>query len=160
MQEIPGKSGLGAASLSSLSSLLGSGGSISGAGGTNPFFNTPSLLQAQDPYFSLNALQPGSSSAANSMDILQKSMQDGGLSSILNPGDFVTIQDNHEKARIWRLDSKTLLQEYKVNGKDTDGETLYMATSRFTGINNKRYFLKDAIVLVFYFLIFFCKPFD
>ena len=72
LQEIPGKSGLGAASLSSLSSLLGSGGSISGAGGTNPFFNTPSLLQAQDPYFSLNALQPGSSSAANSMDILQK----------------------------------------------------------------------------------------
>jgi len=90
LQEIPGKSGLGAASLSSLSSLLGSGGSISGAGGTNPFFNTPSLLQAQDPYFSLNALQPGSSSAANSMDILQKSMQNGGLSSILNNYNFLS----------------------------------------------------------------------
>lgn len=65
LEEIPGKSGMG-----NFSSLLGSGGSVRGGG--NPFFNTPSLLQAQDPYFNLNSLQAGSSSAANSMDILQK----------------------------------------------------------------------------------------
>ena len=70
LEEIPGKSGMGGTGMNSFSSLLGSGGSV--RGGSNPFFNTPSLLQAQDPYFSLNSLQPGSSSAANSMDILQK----------------------------------------------------------------------------------------
>ena len=70
LEEIPGKSGMGGTGMNSFSSLLGSGGSV--RGGSNPFFNTPSLLQAQDPYFSLNSLQAGSSSAANSMDILQK----------------------------------------------------------------------------------------
>merc|ERR550519_248725 len=74
--------------MGNFSSLLGSGGSVRGGG--NPFFNTPSLLQAQDPYFNLNSLQAGSSSAANSMDILQKSMQNGGLSSILNNYNFLS----------------------------------------------------------------------
>lgn len=70
LQEIPGKSG-GAAGLS-LQSLLGSATGSGGSTGSNPFFNSPSMLQAQDPYFSLNSLQPGSSAASNSIDILQK----------------------------------------------------------------------------------------
>ena len=76
LEEIPGKkrpnplnpNNLG--NINNLSSLLGSGGSVSG--GANPFFNSPALLQAQDPYAAYMNSKAGSSAAANSMDILQK----------------------------------------------------------------------------------------
>ena len=74
LQEIPGKSGLSGGGMAALSGLLGSsmsGGSVM-SGASNPFFNPPSILQAQDPYFALNAMQPGSSSAASTVDLLQK----------------------------------------------------------------------------------------
>merc|ERR1712051_546536 len=75
LEEIPGKkrpnpNNLG--NINNLSSLLGSGNNVTG--GANPFFNS----------------QTGSSAAANSMDILQKSMQNGGLSSILNNYNFLS----------------------------------------------------------------------
>ena len=73
LEEIPGKrrpnpNNLG--SINNLSSLLGSGGSVSG--GASSFFNSPALLQAQDPYAAYMNSKAGSSAAANSMDILQK----------------------------------------------------------------------------------------
>lgn len=74
LQEIPGKSSalgaLGAGGPINLSALLG-GASGSGTGGG--FFNPPSILQAQDPYFSLaSTLGAAGSSSSNTMDILQK----------------------------------------------------------------------------------------
>merc|ERR1712051_257022 len=91
LEEIPGKkrpnpNNLG--NINNLSSLLGSGNNVTGGG--NPFFNSQTLLQAQDPYAAYMNSKAGSSAAANSMDILQKSMQNGGLSSILNNYNFLS----------------------------------------------------------------------
>ena len=69
LQEIPGKSG-GLPGISSLSSLLGTASGGSGSGGA--FFNPPSILQAQDPFFQLASMQAGGSSSANTLDLLQK----------------------------------------------------------------------------------------
>ena len=75
LQEIPGKSGL-PGSMSSLQSLLGAAAAASGGGsggaGAGAFFNPPSILQAQDPFFNLAAMQAGGSSSANTLDLLQK----------------------------------------------------------------------------------------
>ena len=73
LQEIPGKSGL-PGSMSSLQSLLGAAAAASGggSGGAGAFFNPPSILQAQDPFFNLAAMQAGGSSSANTLDLLQK----------------------------------------------------------------------------------------
>ena len=73
LEEIPGKkrpnpNNLG--NINNLSSLLGSGNNVTG--GANPFFNSQTLLQAQDPYAAYMNSKAGSSAAANSMDILQK----------------------------------------------------------------------------------------
>ena len=73
LEEIPGKkrpnpNNLG--NINNLSSLLGSGNNVTGGG--NPFFNSQTLLQAQDPYAAYMNSKAGSSAAANSMDILQK----------------------------------------------------------------------------------------
>ena len=102
LNEIPGKSGHNAASsalldayasrgamgLAGLSGLLGAG--VGSGAGSNPLYNPSSILQAQDPYFNLSALQAGSSSNANTLDILQKSIQNGGLGSILNQYNFLS----------------------------------------------------------------------
>ena len=71
LQEIPGKSGL-PGNMSSLQSLLGAAASGGGSGGAGAFFNPPSILQAQDPFFNLAAMQAGGSSSANTLDLLQK----------------------------------------------------------------------------------------
>ena len=73
LQEIPGKSGL-PGSMNSLQSLLGAAAAASGggSGGAGAFFNPPSILQAQDPFFNLAAMQAGGSSSANTLDLLQK----------------------------------------------------------------------------------------
>ena len=71
LQEIPGKSTL--PGINSLSSLLGTvGGSGAASGGAGAFFNTPNILQAQDPFFNLASMQAGGSSSTNTLDILQK----------------------------------------------------------------------------------------
>lgn len=96
LQEIPGKSSaLGAlGGQMSLSALLGgAGGSSSG------FFNAPSILQAQDPFFPLTNLgAAGSSSSSNTMDILQKCKCCNKLCKSYNIAHVDTIKTQTRKS--------------------------------------------------------------
>ncbi len=68
------------------------------------------------------------------------------------PGDFVILRDEekHDKAPIWRFDSKTLVQRFNVSGNDENGEYLYRSANQYSGYipTNRHKYVSIAVKFV------------